>query len=412
MTFVTICAILGAAAAIIAYGRGYRIDLTQNSLKPTGLISATSNPIGAQVYIDGVLKTATNNSFGIDPGFYTVKIAKESYIPWEKKLRVQGEVVSRADAFLFPTNPSLSPLTTIGIQNPTLSPDGTRVAYIVPTGDKAGLWYYELSEGPLGRNRDPVEIAAQSGFVFAGSHLTWAPDASEILVENTTGARLYTVGKTKTFTDVADSRTKLFADWRDQRLETEKQKLSAFPQQVIDIATSSAIIISFSPDETKLLYEATAAATIPQVIVPALIGTNPTQEDRAIKPGKLYVYDMKEDKNYFLLDKKELDLPLLTPTPTKKPVRTASASSVPTTSQPLTTTYPIHWFPTSRHLILTLKGKIDAMEFDRTNWVTIYSGPFVDGFVAPWNDGSRFIILTNLNGDALSLPNLYTVNLR
>ncbi|KKW09815.1 MAG: hypothetical protein UY49_C0037G0001, partial [Microgenomates group bacterium GW2011_GWC1_49_7] len=112
MSFVTVCAILAAAVAVIAYGRGYRLDLKKSTLRPTGLISTASDPIGAQVFVDNILKTATNNSFGIDPGFYTVRISKEGYIPWEKQIRVQGEVVSQASAFLFPTNPSLSPITT------------------------------------------------------------------------------------------------------------------------------------------------------------------------------------------------------------------------------------------------------------------------------------------------------------
>jgi len=74
-------------------------------------------------------------------------ISKEGYISWQKKVRVQGEVVTRADAFLFPTNPSLSPLTTLGVERPILSPDGKKVAYIIPDGHldgsltkKAGLW--------------------------------------------------------------------------------------------------------------------------------------------------------------------------------------------------------------------------------------------------------------------------------
>ena len=111
----TVCLILGVSAAVIAYGRGYRVDVRKNSLKPTGLISATSDPVGAQVLVDNQLKTATNNSFAIEPGWYTVRIIKESYIPWEKKIRIQGEVVTRADAFLFPTSPSLSPLTRTGM---------------------------------------------------------------------------------------------------------------------------------------------------------------------------------------------------------------------------------------------------------------------------------------------------------
>jgi hypothetical protein len=396
---------------VIAYGRGYRLDFNKTSIKPTGLISATSDPNGAQVFVDGTLKTATNNSFSIDPGFYTIRISKEGFISWEKKIRVQGEVVSQATAFLFPTNPSLSPLTTLGIANPSLSPDGTKVAYTIPaagldatSAKKSGLWYYELSEGPLGRNRDPIQLDTVNGFDFDTSHITWSPDATELLVDNATGSRLYVLTKPNTFTDVTDTRQALLADWDAARTDTEKQKLAAFAPAIINMATTSAKIISFSPDETKILYEATASATIPQIINPPLIGTNSTPEDRKIVPGKFYVYDSKEDKNYFLLDQKELP----SPTPTLK--------SQPKADQPLTgktvAEIPIHWFPTSRHLLLTLQGKIDVMEYDRTNWITIYSGPFVDNFVAPWSNGSRIIILTNLNGSALSLPNLYTVNLR
>ncbi|MCX6794147.1 MAG: PEGA domain-containing protein, partial [Candidatus Gottesmanbacteria bacterium] len=357
ISIVTLCAIVSAAAVVIAYGRGYRLDFQKSSLKPTGLISATSDPVGAQVQVDGTLKTATNNSFGIDPGFYTVRITKESYIPWEKKIRVQGEVVSAISAFLFPTNPSLSPLTTLGIANPLLSADGTKVAYVIPTtavAKKTGLWYYELSEGPLGRNRDPIQLDSTNGFDFTTSTITWSPDATQLLVENTTASRLYTLGKPNTPTDVTFTRKTLLSDWDAAKIDTEKQKLAAFKPTIVNMATSSAKIISFSPDETKILYEATASATIPQVINPPLIGTNSTTEDRAIKPGKLYVYDSKEDKNYFLLDKKEL--------PATKTLATA----------------PLHWFPTSKHLLLTLQGKIDVMEYDRTNWITIYSGPFVD----------------------------------
>lgn len=272
ITFVTVCAILGIATAVIAYGRGYRLDLSRTSLKPTGLISATSDPTGAQVFVDGALKTATNNSFAIDPGFYTVTISKEGYISWQKKIRVQGEVVSAATAFLFPTNPSLSPLTTLGIANPDLSPDGTKVAYAIPdthldatTSKRAGLWYYELSEGPLGRNRDPIQLDTAGNFDFAIASITWSPDATQLLVENAGTSRLYNLSKLDTFTDVTATRTSLLADWNGQKADIERQKLAAFKQPIIDVATSSAKIISFSPDETKILYEATASATIPKL---------------------------------------------------------------------------------------------------------------------------------------------------
>jgi hypothetical protein len=419
ISFATVCGILGVSLAVIAYGRGYRLNIHKGDFRSTGLISATSDPIGAQVFVNGELQSATNNSFNLDPNWYTVTISKEGYIPWQKQLRVQGEIVARADAFLFPTAPSLSPLTTLGVQSPLLSPDGTKVAYIIPSAHlknglakKAGLWTYELSEGPLGRNRDAIQLSTtDSAFALSDATLMWSPDSTQVLAQTLANSRLYDLSEPGTFTDVTNTKTQLLLEWEEERQTKELQKLEGFKQPVIDIATTSARILSLSPDETKILYEATAPATIPEVITPPLIGTNSTQEQRTLVPGNVYVYDSKEDKNFLILEKQEIPANKPTPTPTRK-VATLAASKGPVlpASSPLATM--IHWFPTSRHILVTLPGKIDVMEYDRTNWITIYSGPLSDGFIAPWSNGSRIVVLTNLNPGVTTLPNLYTVNLR
>lgn len=410
--------------AVILYGRGYRPDLKENTIKSTGLISTTSDPTGAQVFVDGKLTTATNNSFNLDPGWYTVKISQEGYISWEKRLRVQGEIVTRADAFLFPTNPSLSPLTITGIEEPLLSPDGIKIAYTIPLKNdlllprKGGLWVYEMAERPLGLNRDPRQLGISDNQLnFSTAQLIWSPDSTQIMVDFGKSVRLYNIGRSGDFVDATASSESILLDWEEAKHTKERQKLAAFKQEIVDVATNSARIISFSPDESKILYEATASATLPLVINPPLIGTNPTEERRQIEPGKLYVYDSREDKNFFVMDKKELPQPspattkgVRPPSPSPKSVVSQSLVKVqPTTNnqQP-----PIHWFPTNRHLVLTLPGKIDILEYDRTNWVTIYSGPLVDGFLAIWPNTSRIIVMTNLNPGVSTLPNLYTVNLR
>lgn len=420
LSFLIVSTILGVSAILIAYGRGYRLNFNKpTELHATGIITATSDPVAAQVLVNGKLKTATNTSVNLTPGWYTVTIRKEAYIPWEKKIRVQGEVVIRADAYLFPTSPSLSPITTSGILAPTVSPDGNTIAYIVPVEaiqdgiKKPGLYTLELADRPLGgRNRDPklvAELSLSSSCVArvtgpACPALLWSPDSRSIIVLVGTGATLYDLSRTPplitpiTFTPRNPalpaggfgeggpiSLTSIVTDWQNEKAAKDRQKLMAFKQGFVGVATSSAKILAFSPDETKLLYEATASAAIPMVIDPPLIGTNPTEEARAIKPGSLYVYDSREDKNYFLLEKKEL---------------------------PNASTQSVVWFPTNRHLILTLQGKIDVMEYDRTNWTTLYSGPFDGNFLTPWPTGSRIVILTNLNPSATTLPNLYTVNLR
>ena len=414
--------ILTATIAVIFYGRGYRPDFQNNQIKPTGLLSATSQPVGSQVYVDGLLKTATNNPVNLDPGWYTVKITKEGYIAWEKHLRVQGEVVTRTDAFLFPTSPSLSPLTNTGVEKPLLSPDGTKIVFIIPTSvasssKRAGLWVYELTERPLGLNRDPRQLGTTTaGLDFSKAIVRWSPDSSQVLADFGSSVRLYEAGNAGQFEDVSATYPILLREWEDSKNIKLKQQLSAFKQGFIDVATSSAKIIALSPDENKILYEATSSATLPQIMDPPLIGTNPTEEHRQIEPGKLYVYDAKEDKNYFLLDKNEVLTHSSNPSPTPKQSPRSSAnpaSNSSTNSQLPSSNYDfIRWFPTSRHLVLSLPGKIDILEYDRTNWITVYSGPFVDGFFAPWPNGSRIILMTNLNPGQSTLPNLYTVNLR
>lgn len=400
IAFFTLSIILTISASLIAYGRGYRVNVkAPTRLSPTGIISATSDPVGSQVLVDGQLKTATNNSFSLAPGWYTVSIQKEGYISWEKNIRVQGEVVARADAYLFPTSPSLSPITTSGVLSPAVSPDGSRIAFIaLPNGGvkTPGLYTLELSDRPLGgRNRDPKLISALPSEALAkvgdggasggdAPSILWSPDGTEIVVLNDKSAAVYDISS-PTFTPrILDGRrlTSLQNDWESQGETRDRQKLMALPQGFVDVATSSAKLLAFSPDESKLLYEATASATIPPIISPPLIGANPTEESRSLAPGNLYMYDSREDKNYLLLAKKEL--------PAGDPV----------------------WFPTNKHLLLAGNGKIDVMEYDRTNWTTLYAGPFEETLVTPWPGGGRIVILTNLNPGASTLPNLYTINLR
>lgn len=389
--FVIICFILGTAAAIIAYGRGYRVDLTNYSLNSTGLVVIQSEPSGAQIFIDGKLKTATAATLTLPPGTYTVTIAKAGFQSWEKHIKVQGEIVNKIDALLLPTNPSLTALTASGITSPVLSPDGSKLAYIVPdvstpasssttTAISPGIWVLDLIDKPLGLNRDAREIAKSNGIDFTHATLSWSPDNKQILATFTKPATYY-LFDLDTFTEFPIPITTIKTvqtDWKTIKDQHEKEQLSTLPKPIIDIATSSARIISFSPDETKILYQASISATLPQVIIPPLLGPNSTEEIRSIKPGSIYVYDVKEDRNYLV----------------------STAQTIP------------QWLPSSRHLVLVRKNTVEIMDFDGVNRHTAYAGPFWDSFAVPWASGGKLVILTNLNPQANALDNLYIVNLR
>ncbi|MEK7577958.1 MAG: PEGA domain-containing protein [Patescibacteria group bacterium] len=390
IAIVTICIIFSVAGIIIAYGRGYRFDLRKNSLKSTGLIVAQSEPTGAQIMVDGVIKDATQATFTMPPGTYTISIVKEGFQAWTKRIIVQSEIVNKLDALLLPTNPSLTALTVNGVVSPTLSPDGSKLAYIIPdrntnasdsamTSTKPGIWVLDLVDKPLGLNRDARQIAKSNGINFSTATLAWSPDNKQILATFPTPS--YYLFEIDT---IIESPQQIFniktvqSDWQAIKLLREKEQFATLPSQFIAIATTSAHILSFSPDETKILYEATKSATLLPVLVPPLIGANSTPEVRKLDQGTLYIYDIKEDRNYAL----------------------------ETTSQ------NIYWLPSSRHLVTVVPSKIEIIDYDGSNKRTAYAGPFWDEFAVPWASGGKLIILTNLNPTATNIHNLYVVNLK
>src|SRR6185369_17046014 len=109
--------------------RGYKFDFKTGKFSPNGILVINSEPNGAQLYIDGVLKTATNATLSVAPGDYNIEIRKDRFLTWSKRMTVQKEVVTQIDANLFPAAPSLTALTFSGVNNPTPSSDATRLAY-------------------------------------------------------------------------------------------------------------------------------------------------------------------------------------------------------------------------------------------------------------------------------------------
>jgi hypothetical protein len=392
-SILTVLVILIVSGVIIAYGRGYRFDTKQKAFGSTGLISVTSDPTGATITIDNKKVGATNTTVTIKPGWYTVTISKEGYQSWEKNVRVQGEVVVSTHAVLFPSNPSLSAITSGGIANPILSPDGSKLAFTMPTTptatngaqlvDRGGVWVLDLIDKPLGLNRDAKQLLQATALDTTSATLTWSPDSKQLLIDipnrTTTASYLIDADKLNDYAKPLYEKQTTMNDWNLQTQAKEKEKLLTLSPELITIATHSMNIISFSPDENKILYEASTSATIPTIIDPPLLGTNSTEETRTIVAKTLYIYDIKEDKNYLVGTSKKIAL---------------------------------QWLPNSRQLITAGNNKIDVLDYDGTNRKTVYAGPFWDSFVAPWTNASKLVILTNLNPSASTLPNLYAINIK
>ncbi len=385
--------ILGSAIAIGA-AKGYTLDLSTKAVKPTGILVATSDPNGAEVWINGELKTATNNTINLTPGKYDIKIQLDGFYPWEKSLEIKPEEVFKTNVFLFPRVPDLRPLTLTGAKNPSLSFDQSRIAYGVSSAsaEKSGVWIADMGRslpGPLGGSAEFRQIQIDSGSEpFSEANYLWSPDGREIIayfgepltLESTPSGQIAYLLNTGQINQnppvVTATLPEILADWNSQIADREKAQMSRLPASLRKFFNENATSIEFPPDQSKVLYQATQAATLERQLKTPLPGTNPTPEERTIKAGKLYVYDIKEDRNY--------------------PIEGSNVS----------------WFPSSRHLLTHTDKEIAVSDFDGTNKAVVYAGPFTNGYIFPWPNWTKIVILTSLNLSPGNGENLYTINLR
>lgn len=382
------------SAGVIFYARGFHLNFQNKRIDHTGLLVVNSIPDSAQVYLDGRLTSATNTTIdGLKPKKYQIKISKDGYNSWEKEIEIRADLATEVKATLFPLVPELKPLTLSGATNPQVSPDGTKLVYSVPEEKNSGLWILDMSSGPLPFKKGPKQIVKNTPALdFSKAKLTWAPDSSQIWAKLSTekdgkeiSSQNFLLQADKLNDKLTDSTATLestLVSWQDEINRQERlriKKLSEVPdlskqaEESLDkqIATASAAlgIIKYYPvnfiwsaDEKKILI--------------------PKADDGSFKDGAT-VWLLK-DPNPLIKTPDKFDLP--------------SADK-------------IFWLPDSKHLVLAQEKEIQIIEFDGFNKVSVYSQNFENGFVFPWPDGSRLVILTTFNQSAGALPNLYTITL-
>ncbi|MFA6081422.1 MAG: PEGA domain-containing protein [Patescibacteria group bacterium] len=371
-----IFAFIGILVSVIAYARGYRFDVEKRLVRATGIISATSTPKAAKIYVNGELKGVTDTNITLPPDNYLVEIKKEGYTSWSKKINLKGELVINVDPVLFPINPSLSPLTNLGIIKAVPTDDGDKIvlfasesAYLFDAGKKTLPFF-----PPLNKTVDLSQLSKIEN--LKNIKVIFSPDQKQAIIELRQNSYLISLEESnQNPLDVTLSKETLIEAWQNEKNKNYSKILETFPKDFDKIASSSFDIISFSPNETKVLYRANENAELPLMIVPPLISTNQTSEERSLIKGKTYVYDRKEDKNFLL--------PNLN----------------------------LKWYFDSRHLVVEEEKKISIIDYDATNKQSIYSGPFESSFFNTTNDG-KIVVLTNLNAQVNELPDLYLVGIR
>lgn len=381
--------------AIIAifWARGFKPNFRNGTIQRTGLIVANSVPTGAQVLIDDRLTSATNTSIAfLEPKTYKVKIEKDGYTTWQKDITVQADLATEINALLFPLAPQISPLTTTGASNPTLSPDSGKIIYGV-SGINGGAYILPMTDNIFAFRQGTKLIAKNTAvFDFSNAQFTWGPDSKQVIARFkaadgsvTANLMLDSDVSDQPLRDVTASLVATLSDWQ-QQMNTRAQTLAVLAPDEVKSATEGAAPASPSPSPAPSSKNQAAGNQSPSE---NLINYYPTgmifspDEEKVLyldKNGKYHVYDLKNKKQYTLPDFADL--------------------------------INITWFPDSAHLVIAQKNQISIIESDGNNKMGIYSGRFDYGFVFAHPSGSKLVILTTLTQPDGTPSNLYAINLK
>lgn len=431
-TVLSALVILVGTAVAVEYAKGNLRVSREGFQQGTGLLAANSFPPGAEVYINGKLTTATDDTLYIDPGTYTVEIKKDGFATWKKDLIIQRELVTQTNAKLFPVSPSLTALTYTGVENVSPSPDGQKLVYYNASASaqaKNGLYVLALNNNLINfQASEAKQISTDDqSMKLNTAEFIWSPDSSQVLVISENRQILLDVDQMnnlETTQDVTLRSKQILSEWEEEMYLREKEYLVRFPPEVVALATQSAQNVYISPDKKRLLYTATAELTIPENLVPPppIINTQP--QDRNLVPNGIYVYDREEDTNFKVgvakTETNENVKKLLSTLGINTPASTSAFQTLQATTSAQTAenfnryhtslyTDTLQWHPDSKHLLYAQDSTLNVMTYDGTNQTVLYAGPFSLGFFYPWPDGKRLIIQTMF---ALNAPvNLYAIEL-
>jgi hypothetical protein len=372
--------ILGSTTLLYLFLAGWRPNFifTESAptleVKQTGMISAKSDPQGANVYLDGKLLTATNNTLsGITPGKHNLRIVKNGYVDWEKEIEVFPELVTDITAVLVTQTPRIEPLTNTGAKTPTLSYSLEKIAFFSKDTEAPGVWVQDLNGTTLNIFRNSAKnILKDNNFISYsnGKALTWSPDEDQLLIE-LDNSKFYLLDITTNNVTPVNKPSELKETWKNK---IDKKRLDFIsqlnlPDEVIKIANLDDTL--WSPDNKKFLYKV-------------------KENDRFIYK----IYNMEK------------------PLPVGEQVETIVFEYPVESEQP-----KISWYSDSFHLILTefynendKKGKISMIRIDGTNKIEIYNNTLYSNTVYSTPLGDKLIILTSYKSNAQT--DLYTLGIK
>jgi hypothetical protein len=392
-TILTLLVIAAIAGTAVFFAKGYRVSPSTGTIAGTGIMSVKSLPDQASVYLDSHLTSVTDGPINsLPPDEYDVRIVKEGYIPWEKKITVREGLVTQVKATLFRAIPTFYPMTYSGAVSPIISPDHLKLAYIVPnnsdpnptTAKKSGVWVWQMpTSNNLGfaQGEQNRQIVVAEGVDYSQATFRWSPDSTQIMVTFPERTLLLDADRLNDPPrDITPTRSATVRTWDETEDKNRLAKLQLIKDPVLRKTASDSASLKWNIDDSKILYQ---KPNTPNLSV-ADLATNQT-------------YDLPSAQNYQWLPTGE-HLVMLEYDQVQENTVRAAVDEATKSGQIAKSTFPA--------------VKLSIIEFDGHNKSEIYFGNLDPETVYPWADSSRVVAISSLPTATASQPNLYGINLK
>ena len=212
------------APIVVLHTAGYRYNFLINKVVKTGVISLSSYPKGADIYIDNKLQNK-QTPLVIDnliPGEHTVKVVKDDYTTWQKTLEVVSNETTFASNIVLFLNTDTK---KINQQQTLVSKFNSKgdIAYIKQNEKLIELWIKLLNK--------PEKLILRNTYTIQQTpEIQWSPDGKHIFffIDNQKTATIIQT-KTNDIKEVPfDKQTRFVWDINSENFYTIKNNIITY----------------------------------------------------------------------------------------------------------------------------------------------------------------------------------------
>lgn len=174
------------APVLVFYAIGYRYDYKNNSFRKIGMIIIESKPNNADIFLnDQYIDHSPKRIKNLVPDEYEVKVEKENYKAWEKRLSVESKKVTWASNIkLFFKNPEIFFLPSMETDYFSISPNKKNIVGILNNSKSFGLWLTDPKSEETTRifpiSADSYPITSNEFKNLSISDINWSPNSKQI----------------------------------------------------------------------------------------------------------------------------------------------------------------------------------------------------------------------------------------